>query len=234
MSRIPTLVAFFARDLFRSLLGIIPPALTLALFQATFYFGGNVDYFAAVAGADLTLVALVSTLLLVSRANRAATYPLLARLPRRAELLLALFATGLVVTLAMGVLLVVLILGLHKATVTPLELVLILPRWVALFAFAIALGLNLGKLVSRGGSHALTACVLAVILTVNELQFSLLQNYTWLVRGVQAIASPLIVTMNAPAAAFPLVPWLGALAYGVDLFALAAALFERKDLLWAE
>ncbi len=234
MSRILVLTVFLTRDLFRVLLGAVPPVLTLGLFQATFYYGGSVDYFAAVAGADLALIALVTILLLVGRANRAATYPLLARLPRRVELLAALFAAALATTLAMGVLLVALILHFHKADVSPLQMLVILPRWLALCAFAIALGLNLGKLASRGRSHLVTAGAIAAIVTANGLQAWVLQNDNWVARSAGAIASPLVETMSEPVATFPTAPVLAILACTALLFALAAALFEHKDLLWAE
>ncbi len=233
MSRIVVLSAFLTRNFFRVLLGAVPPILTLGLFQATFFWPGDTDYFAAIAGLDLALIALVTTLLFISCANRAATYPLVARLPRRVELLIALFIAALFVTSVMGVLLVALILGLHKSTATPLQMLVIIPRWLALVAFAIGLGLNLGGLVSRGVSQGLTALVVSVLLVVARLPSSMFGDH-WVIRGMHVIVSPFTLTMISPVSVLPVVPWLCTLIYAVLLFALAAALLEHKDLLWAE
>ncbi len=238
LTRVRTLSAFLTWELFRSWPGLIPPALTLGFYQATFYYGGNVDYMAGVGGGDMMIVAWATSLLLVHRANRAATYPLLARLPRRAELLIAIVVSTLGVTTVMTVLFLALVLGFHKATVTPSELLVILPRWLALFLFATALGLNMGKLVSRGGSHIVTSGVLALVVTVNELQFSLLREQTWLLDGILWIASPLATMLSAqvhgPSPEQYGLNFLLALAYAGALFSLAGALFRRKDLLWVE
>lgn len=238
MNRVCTLSRFLVWELFRSLLGLIPPALTLGFYQATFYFGGNVDYFAGVGGGDMMIVALATSLLLVHRANRAATYPLLARLPRRVELLIAIVVSTLGIEALMTVLFLALVLGFHKATVTLPELLVILPRWFTLFLFAAALGLNMGKLVSRGGSHIVTSGVLALVVTVNELQFSLLQDQTWLLNGILWLASPLATMLSAGVHALSPeqygLAFLLTLIYAGALFLLAAALFQRKDLLWVE
>ncbi len=128
MSRAWTLCVFMIRDLFRSLGGAVPPLLTLGLFQVTFLYGGKVDYFASVGGADIMFICLITTLLLASRANRAVSYLLLARLERRVELLGAIAAAAILISVAMGVLLVGTILGLNKVTVTPFEMLVIVPR----------------------------------------------------------------------------------------------------------
>jgi hypothetical protein len=238
MNRVGALSLYFSWDLFRSLSGLLPPVLTLGFFQATFYFGGNLDYFAGVGGGDMMIVCLATSLLLVHRANRAATYPLLARLPHRYELLCAIVVGTLAITAVMTGLFLALVLGLHKTTVTPPELLIILARWLPLFLLATALGLNMGKLVSRGGSHILTTGVLAALVTMDELQFSVLQDRNFLLDGIHWLASPIATLLSAPVHASSPVAYgmafLITLAYAAALFVLAAALFQRKDLLWVE
>ncbi len=239
MSRILALSAFLVRDLFRGVGGAVPPILTVGVYQATFIFSGNADYFASVGGVDLALVCLVTTLLFVSRVNRASTYPLLARLERRAELLAALVVSALVVTTIMAALFTAFIVATGKVTLGATDLIAILPRWLALFVFSAALGLNMGRLVSRNGSYLITTGVVAFIATVSEQQVFLLKDqHDWLVETVALIASPVTATITVPVGNWALdqywLPIALTLAYAALLFAIAAALFRHKDLLWAE
>jgi putative spermidine/putrescine transport system ATP-binding protein len=80
--------------------------------------------------------------------------------------------------------------------------------------------------------------MLALAVTVNELQFSLLQEQTWLLDTVLWIASPVATMLSAGVHALSPEQYglalLLTLVYAGALFSLAAVLFRRKDLLWVE
>ncbi len=239
MSRVLALSLFLVRDLYRGVAGAVPPILTLGVYQATFLYSGKVDYFASIGGVDLAFVCLITTLLFVSRVNRASTYPLLARLEQRIELLAALVVSALLVTAMMAVLFTAFIIGQGKVTLEATDLIVILPRWLALFVFSAALGLNMGRLVSRNGSYLVTTAIVAFVVTVSEQQVFLLKDQRdWLVEAVAWIASPITTTIAVPVTNGGLdqywLPIALTLAYAAALFGIAAALFRHKDLLWAE
>ncbi|MCI0476752.1 MAG: hypothetical protein L0Y55_10935, partial [Anaerolineales bacterium] len=154
--RILALSLALVRNLFRTLFGVLPPVLTLLIYRLTYTYRdqGNPAYFTAVGGAGLMFVCVVTALLVADRANRAAMYPLIARLPRRAEFLLAVIVATLLITIAMAVLYTALVLGFHT-TLTPIELLLIAPRWFCVFILGATLGLMMSRLASRNGSHVI-------------------------------------------------------------------------------
>lgn len=155
MRRVITLSLFLTRNLFRTLLGILPPALTLLVYRLTFTYRnqGDPDYFTAVGGLGLALVSIVTAFLVADRANRAAMYPLVARLPRRAELLAATVLSIVVIMLAMATLYTGCVIVFQNMSLTPIELMLIAPRWLVVFVFTATLGVLMSKLASRAGSH---------------------------------------------------------------------------------
>lgn len=239
MRRVLVLSWYMVRDLFRSLAGAVPPILTLSVFQATFYFGGSVDYFASVGGADMMVVCLVTTLLFVSRANRATTYPLLARLSHRAELIAAIALGAFAVSTVICVLFTILAVGLNKVVLTPLQLFTIGPRWAILLTLTIALGCDMGKLVSRAGYYISVIGAVAVLLTIAEQRVFLTgSNQNRLVDLVAAISAPVTTMLTAPVGSFEFVrnvlPMGTTLLYALILFILAASLLRHKDLLWVE
>jgi hypothetical protein len=225
--------------LFRGIGGAVPPIVTVGVYQATFLYSGKVDYFGSIGGVDLAFVCLITTLLFVSRVNRAATYPLLARMERRAELLGALVVSALSVTAMMGVLFTLIIVAQGKVTLSAGDLALVLPRWLALFVFSSALGLNMGRLVSRGGSYLITTAAVALLATVSEQKVFLIEGQqNWLVNAIAALASPVTTTITVPVGNVSvdqyLLPVALTAAYALGLFAMAAALFHSKDLVWSE
>jgi ABC-type antimicrobial peptide transport system permease subunit len=239
VSRVRTLSLFLVRDLYRSPAGAIPPLLALAFYWLTFtLFGVDADYLVAVGGFTMTLVALATTFVLAHRVNRAATYPFLLRLPRRADLLASVGGASLISTVMLAAIFVIAAMLRHDIRLTPLELFYLASRWLALFAFAAAVGLHLSQLVSRRNSHLLAFFLLGAFPTVTDNQRHLLRyGLDWLVRVFNILVYPVTTTMTG-VLHLPLVTYLSALLltllYTAILALLAAWLFRRKDLLWIE
>ncbi len=239
MSRVLALARFQLRELMRSFAIAAPTTVTVALYWIFFEFPGDVDYFAATGGFVLLVVAVVTTLLLAGQANRMSSTVVMVRLPRRSELLGAIAASALVVAAAMAVLFTGLALGQAKVAVTALHLAVLAPRWLALAALFTTVGLHLSRLVSRHGSHLVALALLALAATVVEQEGTLLHGgLAAPARAMLAILEPVLATVQAPA--LPASPagyasnLLALAVYAVGLFALAAWLFRRKDLLWAD
>ncbi len=236
MSRVATLSGFLLRDFSRSLWVIVPPGLTLALYRVFFLYGSDVPYFASIGAIILGLVCLATTLLLANTANRASTYALLARVPRRIELIAAIAASAFGITIVLAVLFTAGLWLSDQVPLTPVALLEIAPRWVALFLFVIAFGLHLSKLVSRGGSNLVAYLVLILAAVSYEPMdypdtpvLNVMQD--WTLRVLHPVTSTLLGDANLPQSA--LLVGL-TLLYAAVLFALALWLFHRKDLLWAE
>lgn len=239
MRRTIILARFQLRELVRSLAIVGPAAVTVGLYWIFFEFPGDADYFAATGGFVLLVAALVTTLLLAGQANRASNTMVMVRLPRRAELLGAIVASTLVVAASMGALFTALALGQARVVVTPVQMALIAPRWLVLVTLSAAVALHLSRLVSRGGSHLIAFGLLALFATIFEQEGVLLRGgLAWLARAVLAISDPVMAALREPAMPASLTSYASNLllmgAYAAGLFALAAWLFRRKDLLWAD
>jgi hypothetical protein len=224
MSRILTLTLFLARDLFRSLAGIVPLGAALAFGLIAFEYGMDQAQFITVAGVGIGSICLLTTLLLASRANRASSYPLLARLHRRSELLAAMVVAGLAITAALAILITVGNLLTGRLTLEWDSVLWILPTWLVLWLLAAALSLPLSALTNRGGSHVLGYVLLTCLLVLNDQKAWLqVRRLDWLVRSVTAVLWPVSTLLSRASAV-----------YGALLFGLADQLFEDKDLLWSE
>lgn len=239
MNRMVSLARFQLRELVRSFAIAAPATITLALYWLFFEFPGDVDYFAATGGFVLMVVALVTVLLLAGQANRMNSTVVVVRLPRRAELLGAIVASALVVSLAMALLFTGLALGQAKVSMNVLHLAAIAPRWLALAALFAVVGLHLSRLVSRSGSHLIALGLLAFVATVVEQEGVLLRSsLAGLARVVLAVSDPVMAMVREPALPPSLAAYGSNLAmlaiYAAGLFALAAWLFRHKDLLWAD
>jgi hypothetical protein len=239
MRRVWTLALFLSRDLFHSLAGIVPLAAALAFGIIAFEYGMDQAQFITVAGVGTGAICLLTTLLMASRANRAALYPLLARLRSRTELLMALVLSGLGITAVLAVVIAVANLLSGRLTLEFPSLLWILPTWVVLWLLAAALALPLSALTSRSGSHLAGYVLLTGLLLANDQKAMLAsRNFGWLAQAVTAILWP-VTTLLAQASAgiHDWSYWLAlalTLAYAVLLSVLAALLFTGKDLLWTE
>jgi hypothetical protein len=239
MSRVAILASFLIRDLFRSFVGIVPLGVALAFGTIAFEYGMDQAQFITVAGIGIGSICLLSTLLLGSRANRASSYLLVAKLHRRTELLAALIVGGLAITTALAILITAGNLLAGRLALDLPSALWILPSWLALWLVAATLALPLSALTSRAGSHVLGYALLAALLVVNDQKIRLqVRGFDWLVRAVTTILWP-VSTLLAQASAglhdrsffLALAATLG---YAVLLLSLADQLLGDKDLLWTE
>jgi hypothetical protein len=239
MNRIYALAWFFAKDLFRSLAGIVPPAIALTFGIIAFEYGMDQAQFITVAGVGVGAICLLTTLILSSRANRASSYLLVTRLHRRSELLMSLILTSLGITTALAILIASGNLLAGRLTLEFPSALWILPTWMPLWLLAGALALPLSPLASRGGSHMLSYVLLAVLLIVNDQKAVLTsQGLDWLGRGVTVLLWPVSrLLAQASSGIHDRSYWLAGtltLTYAGLLLAVAIRLFKNKDLLWSE
>jgi hypothetical protein len=251
-----TLALFLTRDLFRSLSGVVPLAAAVAFGLIAFEYGMDQAQLVTVGGVGIGTICFLTCLLLASRANRAAFYPLLARLGHRGELLVAVVLSGLGITAVLSAGIVGANLLAGRLTLSYPSALWILPTWLTVWLLAAALGLLLSTLVSRGGSHLVGYALLVGLLVINDrgdvLRTRLASflgihsgRYTTLVeRGMDGLFRA------ARGALWPISNLLGqasaeshgqlyvvaltlTLACATCAFAVAVLLFDSKDLLWA-
>ena len=239
MKRVWTLTSFFTRDLFRSLVGIVPLALALAFGTIAFEYGMDQPQFITVGGVGIGAICLLTALLLASRANRASSYLLVARLHRRSELFGAMVLGSLGITAVLAVLIAIANVLTGRLDLDFPSVLWIVPTWLVLWLLAASLALPLSALVGRNGSHLVGYALLTILLVVNDQKERLAtRGFEWLVRGVNAVLWPVTTLLSrASAGIHDRTYWLSlamTLAYTGLLFALAALLFRDKDLLWPE
>ena len=239
MTRIWTLMLFLVRDLFRSLAGIVPLAATLAFGLIAFEYGMDQAQFFTVGGIGIGAICLLTTLLFASRANRASSYLLVARLHRRAELLAALMLGGLITTFVLALAIMGINLLAGRLTLDLPSALWIAPTFVVAWLLAAALALLLSSLASRGGSHLVGYLLLTTLLVLNDQRAWLHKNrLDPAARAVTAILWPATTLFGRASAAIHDRTYFIALAatllYGCLAFALADQLLDDKDLLWTE
>jgi hypothetical protein len=239
MSRAWTLTLFFARDLFLSLAGILPLAAALAFGLIAFEYGMDQPQFVTVAGAGIGAIGLMTTLLLASRANRATSYPLVARLYRRAELLTALVLGSLAITAALALFITAGNVAAGRLSLDFPSVLWILPTWLALWLMMSSLALILSGLAGREGSNLLGYLLIAGLLVINDRKALLVAGRLgWLAQVATIVLWPINTMLSRASAGLHDRTYFLALAltlvYALLLFSLATQLFEGKDLLWAE
>jgi hypothetical protein len=239
MNRIWTLTIFLIRDLFRSLTAVIPVAIAVAFGLIAFQYGMDQAQFFTVAGLGNGVICLVTALLLAGRANRAVTYPLLARLHRRAELLAAPVLGSLLITAALAVLVAVANLLTGRLTLEWPSALWLLPTWLPLWLLAAAMALPLSTLVSRGGSHLVGyGLLLALLILAEKNAPAPIRRLQWLIRLADTVLWPVSTVLSRASAGIHDRTYLLALAltavYALLLYTLADLLLADKDLLWTE
>lgn len=239
MRRIWILAAFLTRDLFRSLAGILPLAVALAFGVIAFEYGMDQPQFITVAGIGTSVLCLMTTLLLASRANRASSYLLLARLHRRVELQAALILSSLSITTALAILITAGNLLAGRLDLDFPSALWVIPTWLAPWLLATAMALPLSALCGRGGSHLAGYALLAILLVANDQKAVLAaRGWDWLAKAVSLFVWPVTTLLSQASADIHGHSYLLAgaltLAYAGSLFGLAATSFEDKDLLWSE
>ncbi len=239
MSRIWTLTWFLVRELSRSPAGIVPLAAAVAFGLIAFEYGMDQPQFTSVAGVGTGGICLLTALLLASRANRGWSYPLIARLKHRSELLAAIVLGSLAITALLSLLIGMGNLLARRLTLHFPSALWLLPTWPALWLLAAALALPLSSLTARAGSH-LAGWVLLAGLLVGHDQAPRLRDHG-LERVTQAISvllwPPTTLLSRASAGVHDPSYFLAlglTVAYAAGLFVLAGQLFGGKDLLWPE
>lgn len=239
MKRLYTLCLFLIRDMFRSLTGLVPVAAGFTFYAIAFEYGMDQAQFITIAGVGLGAIALLTALLLTGHANRASFYPFAARLHRRSELLAAIVAGSLVVTAVIAVLMTEAALLQHKLVLDFPSALWIIPTWLALWLFMAALALPLSSLVSQDGSNMVGYVLVTGLLIANDRRSFLEERgLEWLSRAAGVVLWPM-ATLLAQASAGRhdgsyLLAWVVTVVYAAVLFALSAAQFMGKDLLWPE
>jgi hypothetical protein len=239
MNRVWVLTLFLVRDVFHSLAGAVPLAAGLAFGIIAFEYGMDQAQFITVAGIGIGAICMLTTVIISNRANRGASYLLLARLHRRAELLVALALSGMGITAMLAILITAGNLFAGRLELDFPPALWILPTWLPLWLLAASLALPLSALVERGGSHLAGYALLAALLIANDRSAILTAHgLDWLVRVIDVILWP-PTTLLAQASAgihdrLYVSAWLFTLGYAALLFGLAASFLADKDLLWSE
>jgi len=259
MKRLWALVRYLLQDLFRSLTGllVVVAALVFYLVAIAGVTGGiDRDYYALVIGGFFAMMALVLAVVIADRANQASSYLLILRLRSRTPFLAGVLLTAIAVSglLAVGVALIS--IPRLAAPLTAGMVLDIVPVWASWLALAAALGLHMSELVRRGWSRTWLYAVLAFILFVlNQRQSGVAvelsdrfdwiphvmpdpTRWVWAIKLVDVILWPVAATIQVARAGDYGVPESlapGLLLLGAaSVFLLAAALFERKDLILPE
>ncbi|HSJ56237.1 MAG TPA: hypothetical protein VLC95_03600 [Anaerolineae bacterium] len=239
MIRAWLLAMFMLRDLFRSLVAVVPLGVTLAFALIAFEYGMDQPQFVTVAGVAMAGLCLLNCLLLAGRANRGATYLVASRLPRRSELLAALVLGSVVLTAVLALATTVGNLVTGRLSLDFPSALWIIPTWVTLLLLAAALALSLSPLTSRAGSHLAGWVLFAAILVAYDQQERLrTHGLDWAARAVGVVTWPVSTLLSSASTgdhgrSYLLALGL-ALAYAALLFVVAVEAFDDKDLLWAE
>ncbi len=239
MNRVLSLTVFLLKDFSRSLRVVVPPGLLLALYRVFFQYGGDVQYFGAVGSIMLGFICIVTALLTIGLVDRASTYPLLARLPRRSELIAAVALATLVIMAILSLAFVLIIIAGHAVPLQPLDLLLAAARWLVLFLFLIAFALHMSRFVTRFGSNLVAYLLLILsLVSYQRVEYPAFPFLDWLESAFSIVMQPLTALMGSGAdlATLPqlALALLLTLLYSLLLYALAVWLFRRKDLVWAE
>lgn len=164
--RLFTLTSYFFRRLTASLAGIIYTILALLCWALLFPPGQgtpDIDYYILVIGGFGAAMAFLATLTVSARANRAANYPLVVRLPSRVEYLAAVLLSSLL----FATLLQLLVAGLALFRGPELgsgRLLEIPPIWLALNTLAAVLAMHASDFVTSDWSRVYVFGTLAILL----------------------------------------------------------------------
>jgi hypothetical protein len=239
MMRIWTLTLFLIRDLFRSLAGVVPLVAALAFGLIAFEYGMDQAQYITVTGVGTGAISLLTGLLLASRANRASSYVLVARLPWRGELLAALVVGSLLITAMLTLLITGGNLLANRLTLEFPSILWIFPTWLPFWLLMATLALPLSPLAGQSSSEVVAWVLLTALLVANDQKARLQERgMDWLVRGIVAILWPVNTLLSQASAGIHGRSYFLAmaltLAYAGLAFVLAVSSLTSKDLLWAE
>lgn len=239
MNRVAAMTLYLTLGLFRSVAGLAPLSFALIFGLVAFEYGMGQEQFITVGGLGTGALCFLTTLLLAGRANRAASYPLVARLRDRSELLTSAVVGGVGVTAALALLITVASLLMDRLTLHFPSLLWILPTWAVLWLMLSSLALTLSSLVSHDGWQVLGYILVVGMLVANDRQSWFMgRGLGLLVRAVDAVLwPPSKLLSQATAGGHGRIYYLAlaaTLAYAILLFTVAARFLETKDLLWAD
>ena len=180
--RIAALTGYFLRSLTFSVTGAIYVILGLAFWAVMFPPGQTTpeaSYYILVLAAFGAAITFLAVLTISSRANQAANYPWIVRLPSRVEYLTAVFLAATLY--AFGLQLLIAILALFRGPDLTWGLVLeIPPIWISLNVLTAVLALHATDFVAAGWSRVYLFGVIAIFLFGQSLS-SASSNSSWLI-----------------------------------------------------
>ncbi len=166
IQRLLVLTGYFLRRLIFSLSGIIYIIFGM-IFWLLFFSPGqgtpDSEYYILVIGAFGAVITFLSALTVAARANRAANYPMVVRLPSRVEFLAAVLFTAMIFAAALQLLVAGLAL-INGPSLVMNSLMVIPPVWFAVNSIAAVLALHASDFVTVNWSRVYIFGVLAVFL----------------------------------------------------------------------
>ncbi|NCF68755.1 MAG: hypothetical protein GWP61_22575 [Chloroflexi bacterium] len=169
--RLFVLTGYFLRNIFFSLAGSIYIILALA-YWAIFFPPGqgtpDLDNYFLIIGAFGAAMTFLATLTIAARAYRAENYPLVVRLPSRAEYITAVFTSALLFTFVLQLLIAVLAL-IRGPQLSLGKMLEIPPLWISINLLAAMLALHASDMVASGWSRVVIFGVLAILLIGQNL-----------------------------------------------------------------
>lgn len=169
--RLFVLTGYFLRNIFFSLAGSIYIILALA-YWAIFFPPGqgtpDLDNYFLIIGAFGAAMTFLATLTIAARAYRAENYPLVVRLPSRAEYITVVFTSALLFTFVLQLLIAVLAL-IRGPQLSLGKMLEIPPLWISINLLAAMLALHASDMVASGWSRVVIFGVLAILLIGQNL-----------------------------------------------------------------
>lgn len=187
--RITALTGYFLRSLTFSVTGAIYVILGLAFWAIMFPPGQNTpetSYYILLLAAFGATITFLSVLTISSRANQAANYPWIVRLPSRVEYLTAVFLAATLY--AFGLQLLIAFFALFRGPELTWGLALeIPPIWISLNILTAVLALHATDFVSSGWSRVYLFGLIAVFLFGQSLS-SASSNSSWFIIRLNALS----------------------------------------------
>ncbi|UCC54058.1 MAG: hypothetical protein JSV68_08815 [Anaerolineaceae bacterium] len=169
--RLFVLTGYFLRNIFFSLAGSIYIILALA-YWAIFFPPGqgtpDLDNYFLIIGAFGAAMTFLATLTIAARAYRAENYPIVVRLPSRAEYITVVFTSALLFTFVLQLLIAVLAL-IRGPQLSLGKMLEIPPLWISINLLAAMLALHASDMVASGWSRVVIFGVLAILLIGQNL-----------------------------------------------------------------
>jgi len=191
--RIAALTAYFLRNLTFSLTGVIYVILGLAFWIIMFPPGQptpEASYYILLLAAFGAAITFFAVLTISSRANQAANYPWIVRLPSRVEYLASVFLAATIYAFILQSLIA--LLALFRGPSLTVGLVVdILPIWISLNVLTAVLALHATDFVSSGWSRVYLFGLIAIFLFGQSLS-SVSNNNSWLIIRLSALSRSLM------------------------------------------